>query len=114
MELSGFPFTFGVCIYGEEIDGGQLDLYVTDGAIAARSWNWRRFRYFDTSEAVAKLRADLIDIFQTDRDVEVLGTDLDSPYVDNRFSGNARETGLSRPRWLAPFDNSSRSQLVVY
>jgi len=72
------------------------------------------FDIFDTSEAVAKLRADLIDIFQTDRDVEVLGTDLDSPYVDNRFSGNARETGLSRPRWLAPFDNSSRSQLVVY
>jgi hypothetical protein len=69
VELAGFHFTFGVCVYGTDLGGGRLDLYVTDGAVAARGWCWRRFRFVDTADAVAKL-----------------GTDLDSPF-------NADESG---------------------
>ena len=83
VQLAGFPFPFGVCIYGKELQSGQLDLYVTDGAVAARQWNWRRFRFFDTAEAAAKLHADLIAIFSADRDVQLLATDLVSPFIDD-------------------------------
>jgi hypothetical protein len=81
VELAGFPFTFGVCIYGAELDRGQLDLYVTDGAVAARQWSWRRFRFVDTSDAVAKLHTDLVAIFRADPDVRLLATDMDSPFA---------------------------------
>jgi hypothetical protein len=87
VELAGFPFAFGVCIYGTELEGGQLDLYVTDGAVAARHWSWRRFRFVNTAEAVAKLHADLIAIFTADPDVRLLGTNLDSPFIDDDQSG---------------------------
>jgi hypothetical protein len=83
VELGGFPFWFGVCIYSAELDGGQLDLYVTDGAVAKRQWSWRRFRFVDTTDAAARLHADLVAIFRADPDVELLGTDLDGPFVDD-------------------------------
>lgn len=78
VELAGFPFTFGVCIYGTELEDGRLDLYVTDGAVGARQWSWRRFRFISTTEAVEKLHADLIAIFTADPDIQLLGTNLDS------------------------------------
>jgi hypothetical protein len=83
VELGGFPFPFGVCIYGRELTGGRLDLYVTDGAAAPRSWSWRRFRFVDTTAAAARLHADLVGIFQADPEVQLLGTELDSPFVDD-------------------------------
>lgn len=84
VELAGFPFTFGVCIYSIELAGGRLDLYATDGAVGPRQWSWRRFRFVSTAAAVAKLHADLIAIFQADPDVQVLGTDLDSPRFEDQ------------------------------
>ena len=81
VELSGFLFAFGVCIYGTELEGGQLDLYVTDGAVGTRQWSWRRFRFVDTTEAVAKLHADLIAIFRADLEVQILGADLDPRFI---------------------------------
>lgn len=82
VELAGFPFVFGVCIYGRERASGQLDLYVTDGAVSARPWSWRRFRFVDTEAAVSQLHADLIAIFRADRDVQLLSTDSDAPLID--------------------------------
>lgn len=81
VELAGFPFSFGVCIYGRQLADGQLDLYVTDGATAARRWSWRQFRYISTTEAVAKLHADLIAVFEADPEVRVLAVDLEFPFV---------------------------------
>jgi hypothetical protein len=83
VEIAGFAFTFGVCIYGAEVAEGRLDLYVTDGASAARQWSWRRFRFISTGEAVAKLHDDLIAIFRADPDIRLLAKDLDSPFVDD-------------------------------
>jgi hypothetical protein len=82
--LAGFPFLFGICIYGRECDDGHLDLYVTDGATQDRRWSWRKIRFVETGAraAAAKLHSDLIAIFDADPEVHVLATDLDSPFVD--------------------------------
>jgi hypothetical protein len=88
VELAGFPCIFGVCIYGRECDDGRLDLYVTDGAVKERKWSWRKFGLVSTgaTAAATKLHADLVSILSTDPDVQVLATDLDSPFVeDNSF-----------------------------
>jgi hypothetical protein len=83
VELAGYPFAFGVCIYGVECDGGQLDLYVTAGVVEPRQWSWRQFRFVATAPAVARLHADLVAIFGMDPEVQVLGTDLDAPFADD-------------------------------
>jgi hypothetical protein len=81
VELKGTPFVFGVCIYcGPERDR-LLDLFCTDGATRPKQWSWRKFRFVDTTVWSAKLYEDLISIFQSDLEVEVIGTDLDSPFV---------------------------------
>jgi hypothetical protein len=84
IDLSGFPFLFGICIYGQKRDDGDLDLYVTDGAIQDRRWSWQKFRFIDNGArtAVANLHRELMAIFDADPDVRVLSTDLDSPFVD--------------------------------
>lgn len=75
VELSGFPFVFGVCIYGTDTGDGRLDLYVTDGAAGRRQWSWRRFQFANTDEAVAKLHGNLVRIFESDPDIVVITTD---------------------------------------
>jgi hypothetical protein len=83
VELKGYPYTFGVCIYGQKLESGELDLYVTDGAVSNRVWSWRKFRFLDISETVAKLHHDLVIIFRNDPEVRLLATDLDSPFLDD-------------------------------
>lgn len=84
IDLSGFPFLFGICIYGQKRDDGDLDLYVTDGATQDRRWSWQKFRFIDNGArtAAAKLHGELMAILDADPDVRVLSTDLDSPFVD--------------------------------
>lgn len=84
VELAGYPFTFGVCIYGRSCADGSLDLYLSDGARSARRWSWRRFRLVDTGaeEAAAALHNDLVAILYADPDVHVHATDLDSLFSD--------------------------------
>jgi len=79
VEIGGAPFTFGVCIYSGPRTDGPLDLFCTDGAAAPRMWSWRRFRFIDTTAHANRLHADLVAIFQADPEVQVLGTNLDSP-----------------------------------
>lgn len=67
---------------GPERDG-PLDLYCTDGATARKKWNWREFRFIDTTPHVTKLHSDLVSIFLADPDIQVLGTELDSPFADD-------------------------------
>lgn len=83
--LAGFPFTFGVCIYGREQTDGSLDLYVTDGAPKDRTFSWKKLQFVSrgADAAAAKLHADLLRIFGADLDVTVLATDLESPFVDD-------------------------------
>ncbi len=85
------PFTFGVCIYCGPEREGPLDLYCTDGATARKKWSWRGFRFVDTAPYVTKLHNDLVSIFRADHDVQVLATELESPFDDN-----TSEPGASR------------------
>lgn len=81
VELQNAPFTFGVCIYcGPETDG-PLDLFCTGGATARKKWSWRKFHFVDTTPWVAKLHDDLVFIFQSDPDIEVISTSLDDPFA---------------------------------
>lgn len=74
------PFTFGVCIYCGPEREGPLDFYCTEGATARRKWSWRKFGFVDTTPYVAKLHNDLVSIFRADGEVQVLATELDSPF----------------------------------
>ncbi|VTR98571.1 hypothetical protein [Tuwongella immobilis] len=82
VELAGYPFPFGVCIYANELPSGQLDCYVTDGATAARRWSWRKLQFIDCTAAVLRLHGDLVAIFRDDPDVQILAIDLDAPFVE--------------------------------
>ncbi|MCA2981615.1 MAG: hypothetical protein INH41_19825 [Myxococcaceae bacterium] len=82
--LGGFPFSFGVTIYGAEREGGGLDLYVSDGATDETRFSWRHFKRVDTGarSAAERLHADLVALFQQDGDVEVVSTTLRAPFSD--------------------------------
>lgn len=84
VELAGYPFTFGVCIYGRACADGSLHHYLSDEASPTRRWSWRRFRFDCTGaeEAAATLHADLVAILRADPNVHVLATDLDSMFSD--------------------------------
>ncbi len=93
VELKTAPFTFGVCIYCGPDREGPLDLFCTDGAMARKKWSWRRFRFVDTTPYVNKLHEDLVSIFRADSEVQVLATDLDSPFVDDDTEPGAPPNG---------------------
>jgi hypothetical protein len=84
VELVGYPFTFGLCIYGRVCPDGSLEHYLSDGGRPARRWSWRHLRFVDTGVEVtaAVLRNDLVAIFRADPDVHVLAIDLDSMASD--------------------------------
>jgi len=82
VELKGMPFTFGVCIYCSEERDGLLDYFCTDGAPSPRKWSWKKFGFIDTRPRVEKLHADLVAIFREDSEVEVVATDLESPFPE--------------------------------
>jgi hypothetical protein len=79
VELKGAPFKFGVCIYSRAEEEGPIDFVCTDGAPGPRKWSWRGFRFVDTSPWVKKLHEDLMSVFQTDKEVEVVGVSEEFP-----------------------------------
>jgi hypothetical protein len=83
VELKTAPFAFGVCIYCGPEREGPLDLFCTDGAPTPKKWSWRNFRFIDTRPYASKLHGDLVSIFRDDPDVQVLSTDLDSPFAED-------------------------------
>ncbi len=83
VEIKGAPIALGVCIYCGPIRDGLLDFFCTDGALSARKWNWRKFGFVDATPVIEKLYADLISIFQSDPEVEVVSTNADSPSVED-------------------------------
>ena len=79
VELKSAPFTFGVCIYSALGDNGPTEFVCTDGATGPRKWSWRKLRFVNTGPWVEKLHDDLLDIFTTDEDVEVVDVSEDFP-----------------------------------
>ena len=81
VELKTAPFTFGVCIYSGPWDDGDgpNEFVCTDGATGPRKWSWQQFRFVDTASWVQKLHEDLLDIFSSDEEVEILGISEEFP-----------------------------------
>ena len=87
VELKTAPFVFGVCVYSGPEEDGPIDFACTDGAIEARKWSWRRFRFVDTTPWVKKLHEDLTAIFQADTDVQIVGISEDFPDLSGGSGG---------------------------
>jgi hypothetical protein len=79
VELKTAPFAFGVCIYSGPEDDGPVDFVCTDAAAGPRKWSWKKLRFVETSPWVDKLHEDLMAIFQTDKDVQIVGVSEDFP-----------------------------------
>jgi hypothetical protein len=84
VELKTAPFAFGVCIYSGPEEDGSLDFACTDGASGPRKWNWKKFRFVETTPWVNKLHDDLMAIFESDKEVEIVGVSEDFPDLDTR------------------------------
>jgi len=79
VEVKGFPFASGVCVYGTASLPESRELCVTVSPAPGKRWSWSRFRLVDTTAAVTRLFSDLSEIFGADPDVEVLGLPEDYP-----------------------------------
>ena len=85
VELADAPFHFGVCIYSlppeaeadadadAATEGVGMAFCCTDGAVAERIWDWRRFRFIDTAPWAEALHGELLAILGDDPEVELLG-----------------------------------------
>jgi hypothetical protein len=78
--LSGFPFTFGVCIYSLPADDNPTQFVCSDGATGSTAWSWKSWRFLDTTPAVDKLHADLLATFRADNEIEIVGVTEEFPF----------------------------------
>jgi len=79
MEIKGFPFVTGVCIYATAKLHESEELCITVSPAPGRRWSWSQFTVVDTTETVTELFSDLSDIFARDPEVTVLGFPEDYP-----------------------------------
>jgi hypothetical protein len=84
LELKDAPFTFGVCIYYWPESDRPHDLFCADGVTSRRRWSWSKFRMIDTTPWVTKLHEDLVSIFGSDPEIELVSTSLNSPFSEDR------------------------------
>ncbi len=82
VELADAPFRFGVCIYSQPAEGEAMEFCCTDGVVAERIWQWRRFRFIDTAPWAEALHGELLAIFRDDPQVELLGSGPTFPLGD--------------------------------
>jgi hypothetical protein len=80
VELKNAPFKFGAAIYCGPETKGPRDLFSTDGVPAPKKWSWSKFRWIDTSPWTKKLHEDMVAIFRSDPEVELVNTSLDEPF----------------------------------
>ena len=73
LEISGHPFTAGVCVYATDSLPETNELCVVAAPDPGKKWSWSRFRFLDTTEVAQELQADLTQIFENDSEVETLG-----------------------------------------
>ncbi|MEM7584235.1 MAG: hypothetical protein AAF560_12680 [Acidobacteriota bacterium] len=73
VQLEGQPYALGLCVYALEDLDTTHELCVTVSHPPGKRWSWRKFRFFDSTERVKRLDADLRDILDSDPEVEILG-----------------------------------------
>ena len=75
------PFRLGVCIYSDPTHTTPTDYVCTNGGPAGgRSWSWRKFAFIETAPAINRLNDDLVSIFRSDPDIELVATLDEFPY----------------------------------
>ncbi len=85
IEIKSVPFKFGVCVYSSiNADEGSEDSNPTEfacieGTSGLRNWSWKKMRFIDTAPWTNKLHEDLLEIFQADKDIEIVGTSEEFP-----------------------------------
>lgn len=70
VRLEGFPHSFGVCIYSNA-DVDEFAVSLPPGK--RRFWSWARFQFVDASPDFDALWEQLLDIFQNDAEIAVVG-----------------------------------------
>jgi hypothetical protein len=73
VEIEGAPFSFGACIYCGPGSDGSLEYACKVGLSWGKVWSWKKFKRIDASPWSDKLHDDLLAVFNSDPDIEVLG-----------------------------------------
>jgi len=79
IELIGFPFTFGVCIYSGNRNEESMEYALADGALSNKKWSWRKFRFIETQSHSDELFRDLQKIIENNDGIEMIGISEDFP-----------------------------------
>jgi hypothetical protein len=81
--ISGQGFSAGLGIYGQLNETTkELSISVTvNSPQPGKRWSWRRFRQIDYTPIAQKIHADVLKIFQSDPEVQILAVN-DDPYLD--------------------------------
>jgi hypothetical protein len=80
VELAGEPFKFGVCIHSAAPYGKGDEFVCTEGSLKPRHWRWSKFRFVDKTDAAEKLERELIEIFESDNDIRIIGITDEFPF----------------------------------
>jgi hypothetical protein len=73
VEISGNPFVTGVRVYATGSLPETKELCAVAAPDPGHKWSWRRFRFVEATAVSTKLQANLIEIFNEDPEIEVLG-----------------------------------------
>lgn len=78
--VAGLPFSCGLCIYGTRIgESDELDLCVTVSTPRGRRWQWRQFRFMDTTPEVERLHRSIRAVCEADPGITIIGETADFP-----------------------------------
>lgn len=73
VDIEDVPFEFGVCIYCGPGEDHKLEYACLVGVRQRRVWSWKKFKSIDTTPWADKLYDDLLEMFEIDPDITVIG-----------------------------------------
>jgi hypothetical protein len=72
VELAIDPVNSGVCIYALPETSDPVEYVCTDGFTKDKKWSWSNFRFIETSPIAEKIHEDVISVFRSDNEVEII------------------------------------------
>ena len=79
VEVTGPPLPFGVCVYCGETYEGILEFACMVGLISRTKWSWKQWKKVDAAPWAQKLFDDLVAIFESDPQIELVAITEDCP-----------------------------------
>jgi hypothetical protein len=79
VEVAGPPFPFGVCVYCGAAQDGTHEYACLVGLTSPSKWSWKQFRKIDATPWARKLFEDLVAVFESDPQVELVAITEDCP-----------------------------------